>query len=370
MWIWIGIGGAAAYLLTRSREKSWDWDGESRQARYCGKPVPHRVHETKTKNHIHLRVAVRIPTGIEFRIGRESMLSRLLRRAGIGREVQTGLAGFDDTYEVQSEDPRIGNWLRESAPARKVIGRLFGKSVSELIAHNGRMWVEMTLPRSETMKAYAATQIAAALIELRMTQPPARAARAVNAAAIWSRAWLPMMWTYGWAVAAAVTFFGVVFIQYPQPVDAFQWRLKVSGIALALSPMCIWLAARWLRDSIMARIVLAEFITVGTFSFALGAGYIAERGNIEMARAPIQTAQVEVRDYSKHRHTRSTTYFLHVEPFAPDATANAKFKVSGALYQAVQRNSAQKIALRWRVGAFGQPIVVEEPRLDPMPAAD
>jgi len=365
MWIWIGIGGVAAYVLARSREKSWDWEGESRQAEYCGKPVPHIVHETKAKAHIRLRVGVRMPAGIEFRIAREGTLSRLLRKARIGREVETGLANFDHSYEVQSEDPRIGKWLRESAPARTVIGRLFGKSVNELVAYGGRMWVEMTLPRSDSMQAYTATQIAAALLEIRATDPPARAASQVQGAALWSRAWLPMLWTYGWATVAFVTYLGSAFFEYPATVDSTQWRMLVSGIALAVSPFIIWLAARWMRDSIMARLVLGEFITIGTIGFVIGAGIVAERGNIELAWSPIQTSQVEVTARTSTRWRRHTDHFLLLSPLEPGANGHAKVKVGRSLYETLGSKPSAQVLVRWRVGAFGQPIVVEEPKLVP-----
>ncbi|MGQ0799863.1 MAG: hypothetical protein ACT4NL_07095 [Pseudomarimonas sp.] len=365
MWIWIGIGGVAAYVLARSREKSWDWEGESREAEFCGKPVPHIVHETKTKESVRLKVGVRIPADIEFRIAREGTLSRLLRQAKVGREVETGLANFDDTYEVQSEDPRIGQWLRESAPARTLIGRLFGKSVTELIAHGGRLWVEMSLPRSDTMQAYAVTQIASSLLELRATEPPARIGSGRNGAALWSRAWLPMVWTYGWATVAIVTYLGSAFFQYPTTVDSLQWRVFVSGLALLLSPVAIWLAARWLRDSIMARLVLGEFIVIGTIGFVFGAGVLAERGNIEMAWSPIQTSQVEVTARTSKRWRRHTEYFLFLTPFVPGETEPAKVKVDTTLYQTLGTDPTTQVVVKWRVGALGQPIVVEAPSLVP-----
>lgn len=363
MWVWIGIGGVAAYVLARSREKSWDWEGESRDSQYCGKSVPHMVHETIVKDHVRLQIGVRIPAGIEFRISREGMLSRFLRNAGIGREVHTGLASFDHTFEVQSEDPRIGRWLRESAPARKVIERLFAKPVAALIAHGGRMWVEMTVPRSDTMQAYTATQTAAALLEICATDPPARPVSQVRGAALWSRAWLPMLWTYGWATVALVTYLGSAFFEYPTTVDSTQWRRYVSAIALALSPVVIWLAARWMRDSIMARLVLGEFITIGTLGFVIGAGIVAERGNIELAWSPIQTSQVEVIDRTRSRWLRQISYFLVVAPFEPGATEFAWIRVGRSLYNAESVGPTTWVELRWRVGAFGQPIVVEEPRL-------
>jgi len=365
MWIWIGIGGVAAYVLARSREKSWNWQGESREAEFCGKPVPHSVHETKTKESVRLKVGVRMPVDIEFRIAREGMLSRLLRKARIGREVETGLANFDDTYEVQSEDPRIGKWLRESLPARTIIGRLFGKSVTELIAHGGRMWVEMTVPRSDTMQAYTATQIASSLLELRATEPPARIGSGRSGATLWSRAWLPMLWTYGWATIAFVSYLGSAFFQYPTTVDSTPWRMFVSGIALLVSPLAIWLAARWLRDSIMARLVLGEFIVIGTIGFVVGAGFVAERGNIELAWSPIQTSLVEVTARTSKRWRRHTDYFLVLAPFVPGETKPAKVKVPGTLYQTLGTDPTTQVEVKWRVGAFGQPIVAEAPRSVP-----
>ncbi len=368
MWIWLGIGGVAAYVLARSRERSWVFEGEPRRGSYAGESVQYELRQTAMKRGVNLRIGVPVPIGVEFRVAREGWLSRLLRRAGIGREVATGMARFDDAFEVQSEDARIGSWLRDSAPARGAINHIFSLRVSALIAHGGRMWAEIWLEKAGPQAESKSIAIAAMLQQIAMEAPPARTRGEIQRVSVWSRAWLPMLWTYGWTVAAFTAFFGGLFSHatYPSTVNALSWATQISLCALMLSPVLIWLAARWMRDSIVARIVLGEFILVGTAGFVIGAGLLALSGNTELATAPIQTSRVELLRTETVRNRGSADYYLVLSPFAPGATTPAKIKVNSDDYRRVAGKAGQELEVRWRIGAFGQPVVVEAPTQPPV----
>ncbi len=371
MLIWLGIGGVAAYVLARSRERSWVFEGEPRSGSYAGESFQYELDKTAMKRGVKLRVGVPVPIGVVFRVARESQLSRLLRRAGIGREVATGIAGFDDAFEVQSEDARIGSWLRHSAPARGAINHMFNMRVSALLAHGGRMWAEMWLEKSGSHAEGKAVAIAAMLQRVAAEAPPARTPGEIQRVSVWSRAWLPMLWTYGWTVAAFTASFGGLFsiAQYPSTVNAFSWATQVSLYALMLSPVLIWMAARWMRDSIAARIVLGEFIFVGTAGFVVGAGLLALSGNTQLATAPIQTSQVELLHTEVVRKRGGPDHYVVLSPFAPGATKPAKVRVFTDDYRKIERKGPQVgpkvLEVRWRIGAFGQPIVVEAPSHPP-----
>jgi hypothetical protein len=45
--------------------------------------------------------------------------------------------------------------------------------------------------------------------------------------------------------------------------------------------------------------------------------------------------------------------------------SHAKVKVGRSLYETLGSKPSAQVLVRWRVGAFGQPIVVEEPKLVP-----
>lgn len=268
MWIAIGIGGVTAYLLMRLRQKDWEFSGEPRSGFHAGQALRYAVRETPLKHGVRLRVGVELAPGVEFRIAREGLLSRLLRRARVGREVQTGLANFDDRYEVQSEDARLGPWLRESTEARTAITQLFNRGCSRIVAHRGHLWAEGTVKQSGALAAHAAAAMAASVQQLADSAPPARSPREIETASLWSRAWLPMLWSYGWLGFALFALLDAMTSSYPLTVEAYEWGKTASGYALLLSPVLIWLAARWMRDSMMARVVLVEFILVGSISSA------------------------------------------------------------------------------------------------------
>lgn len=363
MWIWIGIGGAAAYTFARLRQKAWDFAGEPRAGQHAGQSVQYAVRERGLKHGVELAVGVPIAAGVEFRIAREGLFSGLLRRAGIGREVSTGLADFDRSYEIQSEDARLGRWLRDSPSARQAIAYLFGRRVRRLVAHRGWLWTEFVAERSGPQATRAATAMAATLVKLVAAQPPARPGREVDGVSLWSRAWLPMLWTYGWTSAALLGIAGHAVGQadYPATVNALSWGKQVAACALMLSPLTIWLAARWLRDSIMARIVLGEFILVGTLGFMVGTGVLAVHGNSGLASSPIETSEVSLIGHEVRPRRGGVDHFLVFAPFAPGENAPARIQVGADLHRHASRGGHKRFELRWRMGAFGQPVVVEAP---------
>jgi hypothetical protein len=362
MWIFFGIGGVAAYLLMRSKHKHWIRQGELCSGFFRGTAVNFSLHKRKQKSVALMRVGVAMPSSITFAIYRENWFSRLLRRLWIGREVDTGLAGFDLEFEIQCESALVGPWLRQSLAARQAITSLFEKHVSSIIAYQGQLFLDMKIGQTEAEYPSLQSELALLLTTIAQSNPPEGNAEA-STFSLWKRAWLPMLWAYSWAATAIVALLGSAYYTYPAMIDSGEWRFWIRLGALAISPIPIWFAARWMRDSLVARIVLTEFIFVGTAGFVFGAPILAERANIDFASGPASAVELSVLGAQTKRHRRHSEYFLDLEPFASGRREPARLEVSRASYESVRTVTLPRVTVHWQMGALGQPIVISEPIL-------
>lgn len=366
MWIWFGLGAFAAYILMRSKQKRWTRQGEACRGFVRGAAVDYTLDLIKVKSTVLMRVGVAMPSTITFVIQRENWFSRLLRRLWIGREVDTALPSFDLEFEIQSESAQLGPWLRESSAARQAIKSLFDKQVSSITAYQGQLFLDMTVDLAYAENPSLQTELALLLTTITQANPPEASAKA-SVFLLWKRAWPPMLWAYTWAVTAMLTYLSAVFYTYPAMIDSGEWRFWIRLGAIALSPLPIWLAARWMKDSLVARMVLTEFIFVGTAGLIFGAPTILERANIDFASGPIHTVELSIVGFEKKRRGKYSDYFLDLEPFAPESRAKARLEVTRAVYEYFYRFDAPRVRVHWQMGALGQPIILSEPELVAQP---
>jgi hypothetical protein len=359
MWLWLGIGSIAAYVLMRSKEKRWTRSGEPQRGHFRGVDVRYDLDQIKLKSTVLTRVGVPLPSGVEFTIAREGLIARLLRRLGIGREVDTGLSGFDFEFEIQSEYPQVGAWLGQSPSVRKVIKALFDKGIGSLSANSGQLYLDMVVPVADAYDPRAQSELAVMLTAIAESGVPAGESRV----SVWQRAWPPMLWAYAWAIIAALMYLSSAYHNFPALIDAQDWRWHATLVAMAIAPVILWLAACWMRDSILARIVLVEFAIVGTAGFVFGAPLVAERANIELASGSSHAVQVAVRSLYRERQRKHTDFYLILEPFLPGETMPVRVEVDRSTHVAIEAVANPIVSFEWRTGALGQPIVVAKPVL-------
>lgn len=361
MWIWLGLSGIGAYLVARSTARRWKFTGEPRIGAVHGKQFAYEL-ETRTQKRTRVdRIAVPMADGVEFRIAREGSFARFLHRIGVGREIETGLASFDDDYEIQSADPQLGAWLRDSMHARTFIGRLFTSlGVAEIVAHRGRLMTGLTATDEGVASDAKARRIAQALTELAACDPPQRPTYETHALKLWGRAMPVMLWTYGWALAAAMLWLANAFEVYPSTVNANEFALRLGTITALATPLVLYAAARWMRDSTVARLVLFELLLIGTPAFVIGGTLAGIRANTDWASGPTHQQQTSISYVDRTRHRRSSTYYLVVKPWS-DLGPEARFQVQQATYQ--NAKGGDRVEIVWREGALGQPIVVQAPTI-------
>jgi hypothetical protein len=369
MWIWFGIGAFAAYLLMRSKQKRWSRKGQASRGFVRGIAVDYSLDHIKLKSSVLMRVGVAMPSNIAFVIQRENWFSRLLRNFWIGREVDTDLPSFDREFEIQCESALLGPWLQQSSAARGAIKSLFDKEIYSITAYQGQLFLDMNLDQADAENPSLQTELAALLNTIAQSKPPDASPKASNFSLL-KRAWPPMLWAYTWAAIAMVAYYVPAFYAYPAMINSGDWRFWIRLGALALSPIIIWLAARWMRDSLVARIVLTEFIFVGTLGFVFGAPIVVERVNIDFATGAQHSIESSVLGFetkTRRGRQRNREYFLDLEPFAPGNSGPARLKVSGAIFRSIRDADSPRIIVQWQMGALGQPIVISEPVLVTLP---
>lgn len=360
MWIWLGLSGIGAWLVARSQAREWEFSGEPRRGSVGDEPFAYEIATTMRKQVRIDRVAVAVPDGVEFRVARETSFGRFLHRIGIGREIETGVVRFDNRFEIQSEDRRLGPWLRESTTARESIIELFEMGVREVVAHRGRIFVTLSGKDEGASNDARAWRAARVLNRLAACEPPRRPVYEIDSLHLWPRAMPVMMWSYGWATLAAILWLVNSEGSYPITVNSTDFALRMALYALLASPLAFYAAARWLRDSTLARLVLFEFVLIGMPAFVIGSALAGQRANEDWANGPILKVETRVLAKDRVRKRRGSHFYLIVEPWR-DLGPGARFRVRYDIFDQVRQGDRLEIA--WRPGALGQPVVVQPPRI-------
>ena len=363
--IWLGfVAVFGAWVLWRNHQRLHDFEGESSQYTSTdGRGQRYELSQANVgKTGILRKIGVHCPQWLEFDLSHEDIFSRFLERLAIGREILTRDRRFDRTYTVQSEDPRVAPWLQQSAAARRHIDSLFREGARRVIAHGGRIWIEIHRP-GDRIKASQAElkRVADQLHGLAASVPAADENRQGAPDRWWARAMLPLFLSNG-ALALCIGYFlSRPFQPYPAHLSAPDVYETLAPFSLVITLALVWTCAWWIKDSARARVVLRELLLIGMPCLFIAGLLLATDLNVALAPGPVEIRDAKVVSTAIEKTRRSRSYFLFLEQLDPDQPHGMRLKVSKVTYDGAQVD--RPVRIRWQRGALGFPFVLAEPEL-------
>jgi hypothetical protein len=362
--MWFGFGlitATLAFVLTLRRRLQARWMGSLRYLRNLSQ-VSYYYQVKRAKQRVVLvRIGVTAPSGLHLRFREEGKRDQFFKWLGISEELQTSDPTFDERVYVETDAVAVHNVLREQAPLRASILRIFDVSQAlrlrrlQLRCMSGRLWAEFKPKDTDALDA-AQNQL---VPELRAVADAFQQSRLDG-----ERTRDPFIWraTAMLAISTAAAVLGGLGLVRGATgrtdiLEPGQLFAACVPLGLIFAGAFLLLILVFLGRSSRTHVVLIEAAIVGTFGFVTGTFALAREANIEFDTSSarpheLREARVEHRITRGRRGRRNDHYYLHTPDWRmPTAAQQLRIVIDrDTYYQLAGKDGA---LVETRKGVFG-----------------
>jgi hypothetical protein len=271
------------------------------------------------KRLLRVRLGIRTPGGLHFRVRAERMGDRFFKWLGVSTEIQTRNAAFDRTIYVESDSRATAVVLKRNAQLRAALFDLFIFAKAQRLRRmklrcvHGRLWVEF-VPKVDKDLFAAKTHLVPLLYAIKaglacMDLPlEYRRDRFIRRAAL--------MLAFSTS-SLVLGFTGLVRALTGRTDIIDPWLLFAACLlpALLITVAGVTLALAWLIGTSRAHVVALEFAIVGGIGLMLSTFVLAREANMTFDFQParrVELAATSTEERIHHGRRRDySTYYLH-----------------------------------------------------------
>jgi hypothetical protein len=358
----------AAFFLAMTLRREYAFKGALQKVNRPDQPsfdveVDYKTH----KQSYSQRIGIRGAKAVSLRVEDEGTVSRFLKKIGVGRDILCGDPLLDHRLVIESDDPRVARWLKTDPQALEALHRIFALRPQKLVAFQGRLWLLFKGQIAQADQSFDfVTRVALALRALVDRVPSQLVGEHGDNLAKNAKAMLLLALSMATAIAAAVSGLAHVTQHFPQHVTPASLYFGVLPFAIASGLLLLWIAARWMRDSARARVVLLELSTVGLIGFIVLFLIMAGRANVAFASEPAVQEVVELQGvYSRRGRKGGTSYYVRLSEMASGKIPATEFKIGYEDHHRLLNKGTARV--EWQLGALGQYVLLTVPEPEPEP---
>jgi hypothetical protein len=303
-----------------------------------------------------IAISVPVPTRLNFCLYTETDRTRSLRLQGRLTELQTGISAFDSRIFIECDEPKLAQWLGNSAQARALVLELVGAKRKLTLRGQTLMLSRPDVaPGSLTALAASLKALGEQVPRIDHLHPQAQAQLD---RILWFRILAGSLLVMALG-AGLQLMFELDSDPFPQHAELLPLMLAAGLFGAALGGVLHWYCLKSLRGSswvprIAAELVVTLWLPIIALSM-LGARYVNLHGALE----PEHEAVVRVDGLYSTRHRRSMSFHIRLGPIESANVPGQSYRSS--LWLNERLAGIAELRVHWRRGRLGALLISRAP---------